>query len=225
MHISELKEGTALTITAELGSEKLEFKTTARFSIDNTLVVDEILSENEEPVSLLSDQVYLTVAAVNERQLPIVWKNVLIKHISFDGIDYHRIAQSDSGKVSNRRGAFRLYLGRSAMFQKGFNKSAIEVILKDVSVSGFSIVTTEELEVGGMQPVHLVCDVDHYQINILGLIVRKQVVENSERFIYGCKILKFDKSLDKFIMHYQREKMKTQKTGSMLRDPDAEETA
>ena len=208
MNIEDLVEGTQVTVTAKLGINSIDFKTTVAMKIGNTILVEEIVNDEGNAVSFVSDKLYLEMTSINAGGKPIIWKHVGIKHINYLGNSYHMIAQSSEGKAMNRRNAYRVYAGRVATVQVGMHKKAIEVMLKDVCTYGFAFVTEQDLEINADDFVRMMCDWDDFTINMTASIVRKSKVPNSNRFIYGCSCKHYDKILDKFLTQKQSEQIR-----------------
>lgn len=211
MNILELKENTEVTVTAHYGSNQISFKTRVAGTLANTILVDEICNEAGNPVSFAGDNIFIELVSFNSKMQPIIWRNVVIRHVKYQNKHMHRIAQTSDGKITNRRSAYRLYIGRQAQVQVGYHKKVIDVILKDVSTTGFSFVSSEDIDFPSSDVMHAICEYDDYVISVHGLISRKDKVENINKFVYGCRTSGFDKTLDKFIMQKQQEIARTRR--------------
>lgn len=205
MDILELKEDTEVTVTAYHGTSQISFKTRVAGTLANTVLVDEICDESGNPISFAGEGIFVELVSLNSKMQPIIWRNVVIRHVEYQKKQMHRIAQTSDGKITNRRSAYRLYIGRQAQVQLGYHKKVIDVVLKDVSTSGFSFVSDEDIEYPSSDVMHATCEYDDYVISVNGPIVRKTKVENMNKFVYGCRTSGFDKTLDKFIMQKQQE--------------------
>lgn len=208
MNIVDIKPDSEITVTVRKDSASIEFRTKAVEPFANTILVDEILDDNEKPISFKSDGIYIEVMSLNHKQQPIIWKNVMIRHINVGGKDYHRIAQTTEGRATNRRNAYRLPVNKSAVAQLGLNTKGINIIIKDMSTNGFSFISKEDIEIIPPITVRITVTFDNKAINLSGIAIRKQKIANRKDFIYACKTNKFNKELDKFIMEQQREKAK-----------------
>ena len=208
MNIVDIKPDSEITVTVWKGSTSIEFRTKAVEPFANTILVDEILDDNEKPISFKSDEIYIEVMSLNNKQQPIIWKNVMIRHINVSGKDYHRIAQTTEGRATNRRNAYRLPVNKSAVAQLGLNTKGINIIIKDMSTNGFSFISKEDIEIIPPITVRITVTFDNKAINLSGIAIRKQKIANRKDFVYACKTNKFNKELDKFIMEQQREKAK-----------------
>lgn len=205
MNILDLKEGNEITITVNFDGNSMDFRTKVAGKIANTILVDEIMNDDKVPVSFAVKDIYIEAMSLNSKNQPIIWKNVVIRHITWEGKDYHRIAQAEDGKVTNRRDAYRLSVNKPAVVQAGINTKGIDVFCKDISTHGFSFICKEDLEFASNMIVRLNLEYDKTTINMNGIPVRKQKVNNKQEFIYACKTNTFNKGLDKFIMEKQRE--------------------
>lgn len=207
MNIIDLKAGRELTITVKSTNEdakQVEFHTKAVEKLANTILVDEITDDNENPISLASEDIYVEVMSLNDKQQPIIWKNVMVRHINWNGKDYHRIAQTSEGKVTNRRNAYRLPVNKSAVAQIGINTKGVNVILKDMSTGGFSFLSKEDIDISTPCSIRVIVTFDNIPITLSGIAIRKQNLKGRVDFVYACKTNRFNKELDKFIMQQQR---------------------
>lgn len=211
MHVAELSPGSELSITVLAGNKKVVFVTkVVEVDLDSsTLVIEEIQNIDGKPLSFASPNISINMTSINENKLPIIWKNVVITHFSVKGRGYHRLAQTEDGKVENRRRNFRLYIGEDAVIQYGVNKELHKGILKDISSSGFGFVLNKDLELSHYTPVIITSEYDGQKMSLSGMVVRKEPIPDQPgSFVYGCQLNKQSKALDKFIADRQREQMR-----------------
>lgn len=209
MNIIDLIPGSEITISVQKVSEpvgSLEFHSKVIDKIANTILIEEITDENNNPVSFASDDIYVEAMSLNSKQQPIIWKNVMIRHISIDGKNYHRIAQTDEGRATNRRNAYRLPVDKSAVAQLGLNTKGINIILRDMSTGGFSFIAKEDIDISSPINIRVIVVFGNTSITLSGIAVRKQQIPARQDFLYACKTNRFNKELDKFIMQQQRER-------------------
>ena len=201
MLIESVAPGSDIQIMASNAMKTVFFNTKASMPLGNTLLVDEIVNEDGEPISFVSDNVNIAVLLINNGKSPLVWRDAAIRHITMGKVSYHRIACLGDGKLYNRRESFRLPIGCGAVIQKSANSGTVTVILRDVSPTGFGFVAQEDLEMNTI--VRLVATTADFAFNLSGIIVRKS--EFNGKQIYGCRLNVFNRALDKYIMEKQRE--------------------
>lgn len=208
MDIIDIQPGSEITITVKRinkGAGVLEFHSRAINKLANTILIEEVTDNNNNPISFASDDIYVEVMSLNSRQQPVIWKNVCIRHISIGGKNYHRIAQTAEGKATNRRNAYRLPVNKSAVAQLGLNTKGINIILRDMSTGGFSFIAKDDIDISSPINIRVIVVFGNTSINLSGIVIRKQQLPDRQDFLYACKTNRFNKELDKFIMQQQRE--------------------
>ena len=204
MKLTDLTEGTEITIKAYTEYDSIQFNTKCVQVLDDSILVEPI-KKGKEPINFKSDIVKIDVALAREGQSPIIWKNVSITYIGYMNQEFHYITAFTVGFPFNRRGAFREYIGQIGTVQIGANHMAYDIIVKDISSSGFAFVTSENLDIIG-QVAHLVFqDKDHVPFNIYGQVVRKQIIHD-KKIVYGCVNSSNYSSIETYIIKKQRER-------------------
>lgn len=205
MHITEIPKNSDITIIASINSNYLEFSSRVIDKKDEAIIIEAITNEEGKLISIASDKLQVDISFVeDEDKSPFIWKKIKSKLVKIKNVPYHIIWQSEEGKRQNRRGAFRLFIGEKAQLNAISKHSNDEVILKDISTTGFAFTCITELEIG--KSCTIGCVIDNSTLVLSGVIVRKQVLENGIT-VYGCKLNKFSKELEKFIAKKQREEI------------------
>lgn len=203
MHITKIPENVQVMVIASIEKNYLEFSTKVIASKDDGLIIEAIKNENGQALSLVSDKIRFDISYVEqEDKPPFLWKDIKAKFVKIGNTPYHMLWQTSDGKRENRRAAFRLFIGEKAQLKLMSKAGNIPVILKNISTTGFAFVFQEELALNKFCTVS--CVVDNSTLVLSGVIVRKQVMENGN-IVYGCKMEKFSKELDRFIAKKQRE--------------------
>lgn len=203
MHITKIPENTQITIIASVDKNYLEFPSKVVGTQEDGLIIEAIKNEEGQPISLVSDKIQFDVSYVEqEDKPPFLWKNIKSKFVKINNEPYHILWQTSDGKRENRRGAFRLFVGEKAQLTLISKSGKTPVILKDISTTGFAFVHNEDFPTNKFCSIS--CVIDNSTLVLSGVIVRKQVMENGN-IIYGCKMEKFSKELERFIAKKQRE--------------------
>lgn len=205
MDILALKPGSEITISAMANGERIDFKSRVVEPYGETILIEEITNDNNEAISFVSDNVYLEMSSINSKNLPVIWKNVVVQHVRMGKNFYHRVIAGEDGKLYNRRNAFRMPIDRGAVIQIGTNTGTLDVLMHDVSTNGFSFITEKEVENIDGQQIHIMCTYNDFRMDIQGILARKQELAHN-RFLYGVRVDKINPKLDKFIMDRQRIK-------------------
>lgn len=136
----------------------------------------------------------------------VAWKlnDVQITTVKVKGDPYYRVSTQAEAAKDNRRGAYREFIGRDMRINRlNHDFEALTVELKDISATGFGIVTDKEIEIG--ESLALKFQYDELSELLHGKVVRIQ--ENGGRdFIYGCSITDEGKDLGRIMAQVQRHK-------------------
>lgn len=206
MHITEIPVNSPVVITASIGNNSLNFNSKMVDINENNILIEIIRNEEGQPISLASDKINVDLSYfVDPEKPPFVWHNVKANYVRKNNTPYQQIVQTADAKRENRRGAFRLFVGETAFVSMVDKQSALQVILKDISTTGFGFIYQEELELNKF--CRISCTIDNQKIVLSGNIVRKQVADNGN-IIYGCRLEHFSKELEKFINTKQREELR-----------------
>ena len=161
-----------------------------------------ILKDKVLDFKQLKDVSVDVLCAVN-KQKPIVWHEVELEivHLNSDTTLY-RFEGDYYGTEMNRRGCFRLLLGKSGEAQIGLHTVSIPVIVNDISASGISIISNEKRE---EKEIHIVFQDKEIEshFSIKANIVRVAQIENG-RYLYGCSFGGRKEEFEEYIQKRQR---------------------
>lgn len=171
-----------------------------------------------------TENITVSLIMVRDAKSPIVWKGVgITTAYEKEGTCYKVIASGEGYEV-NRRGAFRLFVGISGVAQLGINKKAVDVIVKDVSETGFSFVSSEDMENVMNMPVRLVFSDFNQNYSLMGIIVRKVVI-NEAKILYGCQLSINNTKLEHYISQKQRQMLAINRDNSAYKSKQMLENA
>ena len=141
---------------------------------------------------------------------PQLFKNVTTNVVKrADGTLCYTVFSIVGSKTYNRRQSYRCYVGIETAIQCGLNRSAHDVIIKDISYNGFAVVSKEDLELGVNQTVHAVLNdhleetAENFNFHLYGLVARVQELENG-LFLYGCRLSNPVPGLEQYIVKKER---------------------
>ncbi|MSS63446.1 PilZ domain-containing protein [Velocimicrobium porci] len=133
------------------------------------------------------------------------WQNISLKPVRMGKKVLHKIEMGEEGTLYNRRKAFRLFIGEQMKLRYSTEDGRIttQVLVKDVSETGFGFFSKEDLSLKKLVSIHLI---DNSMIlDLSGTIVRKQKLEDRDSFYYGCQLTHRNDILNKYIVKKQRE--------------------
>lgn len=216
MYINELESGKKLILTVKIGTESVDFETTVREIVPKKrAIMTDVVRDNDKVVSFSGAGVHVDVYFYPGDSAPIVFRNVKIIVYKDKSENIFYVITTNSPSVTvNRREAFRLFVGKNVVVQKGFNRSANDAILKDISTSGFSItVDSSVVEYELFQTIHTVFNDEieevgqKYSFQLYGIIVRKEEVDGG-KVVYGCKLNQAVRGLETYITIKERLRLR-----------------
>lgn len=204
--LTKLPVDSTLHIEVYYMRQKLEYDVQIVKEAEGGLLIQPIMNEGRM-MNFMSSKLRILVMYYIKGDKPILWSHCQIKSVMYKGNPYHYILTNHLGISWNRRNDFRLFIGDSGVAQLGENHVALKVNIRDVSSSGFSIVSPRD--VAGANEhcrVHLVFrDVKNdKQFSLFGRVVRKEELEDGT-VMFGCQLDKYNASLSRYIAKRQRE--------------------
>lgn len=220
MFIEELENGKKLILTVKIGTENVDFETIIRDPVPKKhAIMADVVRDKDKVVSFNGPSVHVDAYFYPGDSAPIVFRNVkIIVYKDKSENVFYVITTNSPSVIVNRREAFRLFVGRDIVVQKGFNRSANDAILKDISSSGFSIIVDPKVvEYELFQTIHTVFNDEieelcqKYSFQLYGIIVRKEECENG-KIVYGCKLNQAVRGLEAYITLKERIRLKNKNT-------------
>lgn len=216
MYIDELEKGQKITLSVKIGTETVDFETTVQDSLPKKhAILADVVKDNDKVVSFNSSNIFIDLNVYPSDSAPIVFRKVrVILYKDKSGSIFYAITTNSQSVVVNRREAFRIFVGANVVAQKGMNKSANDVILKDLCSQGFSItVDNKDIEYEINQTVHIVYNdrieetCQNFSFHLYGIIIRKDEIENGKT-VYGCKLNSRVPGLENYVMLKERIRIK-----------------
>lgn len=202
MLITELERETSVTIDIMQGTDKLTFETKVFSAISNGVLLESLKYGNRVlNVSFKGLVIFMTA---NLEPLPVQFAQIELETVQYKGEVYHLARATQEGQVVNRRENFRVYIGEDGMAQIDEHEKDREVLVKDVSISGFAIVAKDDLEADDAK-VRLSYKDKESRIILQGQVVRKELIDES-KILYGCKLEKTPDGLARYLNQKQTEK-------------------
>lgn len=209
MRLNELQAGDNIIIQVNIVGQFADFPSVVT-KLQGNGIFAEAVRISGKVVSFSGENINPDLYYIRQDKPPIVWKNVKCTTVLSNNRTLYNIVAFSEGYESNRREAFRLFVGASGVAQLGINRKALEVILKDVSENGFSFVSTQNMENAINMPVRLVFEDIDKRYSLMGLIVRKVVIDE-KKILYGCKLSVENPDIVKYINYKQRQQMSINK--------------
>lgn len=191
LKLSELEERSLITIIAssDMGELKLQAYI-KRILKENVAVIDVAFQEGRR---LNFENVQLSIEFAPEDGVPFIWRGARIVFVK----NQYVLQVGGDGVRHNRRSCFRVGVGcyaRMAMF----GRQGTDVMIRDVSLSGFSIADRDKslnLELG--DELTVVFNDLGYNLKLVGRVVRMEEMEHM--IIYGMETRNLCKELSTYI--------------------------
>lgn len=214
MFLQEIDVGSKVTILVRIGSQTLAFDTVVQEPAEDGVLTEPVY-RNDKLIGFKTKGLIITVQIFNLSDEKVYeFNNVEILNVKTkDGAIHHKMICKSSGKQINRRTAVRVWLGIEGVARVGTNRTAYNVIIKDISVSGISFILHKDMGIEAGEMAHITFnDVDaRIKFSLSAIIVRTAEMEDG-RVLYGCRLNQESPAISKYVTDKQREKLKASRT-------------
>ena len=214
MLLQEIDVGSKATILVRIGSQTLTFDTPVQEPAEDGVLTEPIY-RNDKLIGFKTKGLIITVQICNLSDERVYeFNNVEILNVKTkDGEIHHKIICKNPGKQINRRTAVRVWLGIEGVARVGTNRTAYNVIVNDISVSGISFILHKDMGIEPGEMAHITFnDVDaRTKFSLSAIIVRTAEMEDG-RVLYGCRLNQESPAISKYVTDKQREKLKASRT-------------
>ncbi len=214
MLLQEIDVGSKATILVRIGSQTLAFDTVVQEPAEEGVLTEPIY-RNDKLIGFKTKGLIITVQICNLSDEKVYeFNNVEILNVKTkDGEIHHKMICKYPGKQINRRTAVRVWLGIEGVARVGVNRTAYNVIVKDISVSGISFILHKDMGIDPGEMAHITFnDVDaRTKFSLSAIIVRTAEMEDG-RVLYGCRLNQESPAISKYVTDKQREKLKASRT-------------
>lgn len=222
MRIEELTPGLNVTFLVTINGEFISFETKIQeVYAKKHLVLADPIYHNNKIVSFRGKNIIVDVLVKIGNKNPQLFKNVTVTTMRKpDNSLCYNLATIAESKPYNRRQHFRCYVGLPSVIQFGPNKAAQDAIIRDVSLSGFSVTCHKDMQISQNQIVHAlfhdyIGELDErFSMHLYGLIVRSYELENGN-IVYGCRLNTRVSGLDNYIAKKERIRLRNCNGGKL----------
>lgn len=198
--LSEIEEGTTLKLKIRSQERGFDLDAVLKKVVKDDIII--ITIDYDSKKKLVFENVQVDLECMVENSMPVAWMNV--KVVNYHNNDYALQASAD-GQKRNRRDSFRVSVATMANMTRPGKNGVQQVMVKDVSLSGFAITDRNkelDLEMGDELTVSFE-DIGHI-LRLVGRLVR--IEEQDELIIYGFEICNLCKDLSSYVSLKQRKK-------------------
>lgn len=212
MNLKDLDFGS--TVFIDVSNTNSEFTVSTKvFDIkDGDIIVYNAPDDNGNIVILTpEDTIYVRInkGGTMLRWLVEEWQNEII-----DGQKFFRLKSSMSGESFNRREAFRLSILSPLRLTETSQRKPIDGVLKDISQTGIGFSTNTKLDLDTLLSFTL-SDFG-LDVSLVIHIIREELIEGDEKYLYGAMIVKDDSNLQKYIFKKQSEIIRRERHAKTL---------
>jgi c-di-GMP-binding flagellar brake protein YcgR len=205
LHIDSIAKGGLMEVEVRCNGKTVDFKSEVAHIVNNSILIAPI-KVNEQTIGF-SDNCQVNFHYVFEGKL-YLWESASIKLVKYDGAIYHKIDIFGDGKPFNRRDSYRMYIGEDmpVYVNTATGPTAISVLVKDISETGVGFIAKDDIDVD--RTIRLKLKDNNMLLNLSGMIVRKEFLNNLGSFLYGCRFNEKNDQLSKYIAKKQGEALK-----------------
>ena len=127
----------------------------------------------------------------------------------YQGIRVYTVRSDDDVTRANRREAYRMFIGeltKVTITMENGKKRNVEGILKNLSITGMSVVLKQEFDVGSTMSI--LYEFEGLSFFLQGTVVRKDKMNGYRAFSYGCRFKDPNHSLSRIIIQKQTRNKK-----------------
>lgn len=222
MRIEELTIGTDITFLVIINGEQLSFNSKIQEVYPKKhFVLADAVFHNEKIISFRGKNIIVNLLVTTQDDKPQLFKNITVTTMKkTDGSLCYNLTTIAESKPYNRRESYRCYVGVPSSMQCGPNRAAVEVIIRDVSVSGFSVTCETNMDLQPNQTMHVVLNdyieelAEKFSFHLYGLIARVQEFDDG-KVLYGCRFNSYVTGLEAYIMKKERIRLRNSNGGKL----------
>lgn len=215
MYVHEIKPGSDITIIASMNGHTGEFATTVLDVIDNCLITKPVYAKDMR-INFNTKGLACNVQGPNaedNRYYEFIKVNIsTIK--TKDGSYFYKISSLLAGKIINRRGAVRVFVGAfGELYLNPSVPKSISVTVKDISMTGLAFITENDVVLPiGKDVVITFSDSEENVKFTIGVKIVRKADATKDRLLYGCTLLNTESNaLAKYINEKQRRNLTRRK--------------
>lgn len=222
MLIDELIHGQSITFLVTANGQFLSFDSEIEAVYPRRgLVLAKAIYYNNKILSFSGQNISVDVLVNFAMDKPQLFKNVTVNTIRRGNgeLSYNLLTAAES-KPYNRRENFRCYVGVPTVVQFGPNQSTEDAIIRDVSISGFSLTCDKDIAFSPNQAIHAVFTDyidelnEEFTMNLYGMIVHTEQLENG-KYVYGCRFNSPVTGIDSYINKKERVRLRKSSGGRL----------
>lgn len=210
MRIDQVKAQVSVTIVAQLGKNVIELSSKVA-KVYASCVYIEPIKQDDKMLGFGGKGLKVSMIIANPKEGKAYrFSNIKIRNVkTSEGELFHEVTCPTEAKLVNRRGACRVWLGEAGTVSVGLAGKPINVVVKDISVSGIAFICDKDADVHNddIVRVSFTDSTANTKFTLGAVIVRSEELARSQK-LYGCKLKQESNTITKFVNEKQREKLK-----------------
>jgi hypothetical protein len=213
LHIDSIAKGGLMEVEVRCNGKTVTFKSEVAHIVNSSILIAPI-KVNEQTIGF-SESCQINFLYVSEGKL-FLWERANVKLVKYDGVIYHKIDIFGDGKPFNRRDSYRMFIGEDmpVYVNTASGPTALSVLIKDLSETGVGFIAKEDIDID--RTIRLKLKDNNMILNLSGIIVRKEFLNNLGSYLYGCRFNEKNDKLSKFIAKKQGEALRKKNTGGNI---------
>ena len=200
MKLSELEEGNKLSLRIITKDQKMQLNAVLKKHIRDDIALITLMCDTSRKLSF--DNVRTDMEFCPTGEVPLIWYSVRV--VNYKDDDY-AVQVFSEGAKHNRRGSFRVGVSSPARVKNAQPGTPREVMIRDVSLTGFSISDRKgELSLSAGDTLSVYWEDFGHILDLTGRVVRTEEQEGVK--IFGFEICNVCKDLAPYINKKQRQK-------------------
>lgn len=205
MKIVDIEEKSELQIDVYCNTQKIFFNAEVKFSAFDAVFIAPI-KEDGKMLDFNAGNLIIHTTVQMPGDQPVIFRDCVVKGVRYKDEVYHMITSTRMGAKLNRRSRYRIPLGYTGSVRIGSHKGIINVVIHDLSTSGFSF-TCEKSRydvIGDNVKLVFIDSHEDIKFTLNGEIVREQEW-TEDRVLYGCVLEGSNNMIDYYIAKKQRQ--------------------
>ena len=216
MKITELTQGQDITIIASMGAQQMEFKTSiCEVAPLSKVVLATPVYRDDKLITFRGKDLFTDVLVpTSDGSTPQLFKNLDVTLVKkADGSLWYNLFTIEESKSYNRRGAFRCSVGVESVLQSNATREPLDIIIKDVSVTGFAFICSKDVPIGKDMVVQTILHdyipevSELYDFQLYGIVARSYEHDDT-RMVHGCRLNHSLPGLEKYIVTKERIRLR-----------------
>ena len=162
MRIDELTAGSSVTFYVKIGDQQMSFESSILdVNPKKRLILAEAILKDGKVLAFKGNAISVDMVVSVSDGKPFYFENIGVEPLRLpDNTFVYNLSCTKEGAPYNRRGSYRCFIGNEVFLRNSREMKEYSVILRDVSVTGFSVTcdASTDLDLAANQMVHVLLE-------------------------------------------------------------------